>query len=55
MDTDELIEYYESGCDMPCSFRGSGCPCTDTADALRKLQAENQRLRWLVLGEDDDE
>ena len=40
MNIDELIDYYESGCDSPCSFRKHGCPCTDTADALRKLQAE---------------
>ena len=43
----DIIEYYRAGaeCHPICKDRGRGCPCTETADAIERLQAEIKALK----------
>jgi len=43
----DLIAYYRAGgpCQGDvCRHRESGCPCTETADEIERLEAENKQL-----------
>ena len=46
----ELLEYYRAGaeCHPICKDRDRGCPCTETADAIERLQHEIDTLQRII-------
>ena len=45
-----LLEYYRAGaeCHPICKDRDRGCPCTETADAIERLQHEIDTLQRII-------